>query len=91
MSLPRLWRQLVTAVAMFFIAAHPVPVRAATSFSFYYGPDIPWEALGAFDVAVVEPGHVGASGWAHRLNPDTTVAAWADPTARAHSAAPVSR
>jgi hypothetical protein len=27
-------------------------------------------------VAVVEPGHVGASGWAHRLNPDTTVAAY---------------
>ncbi|MFO1244526.1 MAG: bifunctional glycoside hydrolase 114/ polysaccharide deacetylase family protein [Ramlibacter sp.] len=76
MSLPRLWRQLVAAVAMFFIAAHAVPVRAATSFSFYYGPDIPWEALGAFDVAVVEPGHVGANGWAHRLNPDTLVAAY---------------
>jgi uncharacterized protein (TIGR01370 family) len=76
MSLPRLWRQLVAAVAMFFIAAHAVPVRAVTSFSFYYGPDIPWEALGAFDVAVVEPGHVGANGWAHRLNPDTLVAAY---------------
>lgn len=76
MSLPRLWRQLVAAVAMFFIATHAVPARATTSFSFYYGPDIPWEALGAFDVAVVEPGHVGANGWAHRLNPDTLVAAY---------------
>lgn len=46
------------------------------SFAFYYGTDIPWESLGAFDVAVVEPGNVRPAGWAHRLNPDTTVAAY---------------
>ena len=46
------------------------------SSTFYYGTDIPWEALGAFDVAVVEPGNVGVAGWQHRLNPGTTVAAY---------------
>jgi len=64
------------AFAIFLIAACAGLARATPSFAFYYGPDIPWESLGAFDVAVVEPGHVGASGWAHRLNPDTTVAAY---------------
>lgn len=53
-------------------SSHAVPA----SFAFYYGTDIPWESLGAFDVAVVEPDNVGPTGWAHRLNPDTTVAAY---------------
>ncbi len=52
--------------------------RAPADFSiaFYYSADIPWEALGAFDVAVVDPGHVSESMWHHRLNPRTQVAAY---------------
>jgi len=80
-TLPRhalrlLSRILALCFAMFFIAAQAQPVRPAPSFAFYYGTDIPWEALGAFDVAVVEPGNVGSAGWGHRLNPGTTVAAY---------------
>jgi polysaccharide biosynthesis protein PelA len=69
-------RSMAAAIAMLFIATYASGTRAATSFAFYYGTDIPWEALGAFDVAVVEPGNVGPSGWQHRLNPGTTVAAY---------------
>ena len=69
-------RRIAAAIAILFIASYAQPTRAAPSFAFYYGADIPWEALGAFDVAVVEPGNVGASGWRHRLNPGTTVAAY---------------
>ncbi len=51
-----------------------------TSIAFYYAADVPWESLGAFDVAVVEPGHLNplATGpaWSHRLNPNTQVAAY---------------
>ena len=36
------------------------------SFAFYYGQNIPWESLGAFDMVVVEPGHVTPAGWQHR-------------------------
>jgi polysaccharide biosynthesis protein PelA len=50
------------------------------SFAFFYGRDIPWESLGAFDIAVVEPGNVTplptGPGWSHRLNPATQVAAY---------------
>jgi polysaccharide biosynthesis protein PelA len=50
------------------------------SFAFFYGKDIPWESLGAFDIAVVEPGNVTplptGPGWSHRLNPATQVAAY---------------
>lgn len=53
-----------------------LPTKPSPTFAFYYGTDIPWESLGAFDVAVVEPGNVGPAGWAHRLNPGTTVAAY---------------
>ena len=79
---------LVSRVAVFFIAfwasnawaagSSPSvsPSRTAPSFAFYYGKDIPWESLGAFDVAVVEPGNVEPAGWSHRLNPATTVAAY---------------
>lgn len=52
------------------------PSQSVPTFAFYYGTDIPWESLGAFDVAVVEPGNVGPAGWSHRLNPATTVAAY---------------
>lgn len=69
-------RWLVTRIAIFLIAICTQQARAMPTFAFYYGSDIPWETLGAFDVAVVEPGNVGAAGWAHRLNPDTTVAAY---------------
>ncbi len=69
-------RRIAAAIAILFIASYAQAARAAPSFSFYYGADIPWEALGAFDVAVVEPGNVGPSGWRHRLNPGTTVAAY---------------
>ncbi len=74
-------RRLAAALGLIVLAAHAAPARAATastypSFAFYYGTDIPWEALGAFDVAVVEPGNVGPAGWSHRLNPATMVAAY---------------
>ena len=50
------------------------------SFAFFYGKDIPWESLGAFDIAVVEPGHTKplttGPAWSHRLNPRTQVAAY---------------
>ena len=79
---------LASKIALFFLAAWasngwsaesllPVlPAQPTPSFAFYYGTDIPWESLGAFDVAVVEPGNVGPAGWSHRLNPATTVAAY---------------
>ena len=79
---------LASRVALFFIALWasnasatglfpPIsPTQTVPSFAFYYGTDIPWESLGAFDVAVVEPGNVGPAGWSHRLNPATTVAAY---------------
>nr|WP_279343778.1 bifunctional glycoside hydrolase 114/ polysaccharide deacetylase family protein [Variovorax terrae] len=69
----RLW---LAAIAAVLIATGVHAAGTLGTFAFYYGRDIPWEALGAFDVAVVEPGHVGPTGWAHRLNPDTTVAAY---------------
>ena len=69
-------RRIITAIAILFIATYPIRTWANPSFAFYYGTDIPWEALGAFDVAVVEPGNVGVAGWQHRLNPGTTVAAY---------------
>ena len=68
--------RIITVIALFFVASTAQNTWAAPSFAFYYGKDIPWEALGAFDVAVVEPGNVGANGWSHRLNPGTTVAAY---------------
>ncbi|MBX3654921.1 MAG: endo alpha-1,4 polygalactosaminidase [Ramlibacter sp.] len=69
-------RRWLAATALFLIAISGQPARATPTFAFYYGADIPWETLGAYDVAVVEPDHVGPAGWAHRLNPDTTVAAY---------------
>ena len=69
-------RRIAAAFAMLFVACYSSGTTAAPSFAFYYGADIPWEALGAFDVAVVEPGNVGVAGWQHRLNPGTTVAAY---------------
>lgn len=70
------FRRIVAAIAILFVATYASTTRANPSFAFYYGTDIPWEALGAFDVAVVEPGNVGVAGWQHRLNPGTTVAAY---------------
>ena len=69
-------RRIIAAIAILFVASYASTTRANPSFAFYYGADIPWEALGAFDVAVVEPGNVGVAGWQHRLNPGTTVAAY---------------
>lgn len=54
-------------------AAAPASWR---SLAFFYGPDIPWETLGGFDAVVVEPDHVDAAGWTHRLNPATQVLAY---------------
>ena len=80
--------KLASRIAIFLIASwashvwasdgstSALTTKASTSFAFYYGTDIPWESLGAFDVAVVEPDNVGSAGWAHRLNPGTTVAAY---------------
>jgi uncharacterized protein (TIGR01370 family) len=68
--------RMAAIVALVFVAASAQSAWATPSFAFYYGKDIPWEALGAFDVAVVEPGNVGGGGWSHRLNPGTTVAAY---------------
>ncbi len=53
-----------------------LPTKPSPSFAFYYGTDIPWESLGAYDVAVVEPGNVDLADWARRLNSGTTVAAY---------------
>ncbi|MBC7609444.1 MAG: bifunctional glycoside hydrolase 114/ polysaccharide deacetylase family protein [Polaromonas sp.] len=75
-SIRYLLGRIATAIALFFVAAGAQNTWATPSFAFYYGKDIPWEALGAFDVAVVEPGNVTSSGWSHRLNPGTTVAAY---------------
>ena len=75
-SIRYLLGRIATAIALFFVAASAQNTWATPSFAFYYGKDIPWEALGAFDVAVVEPGNVGINGWSHRLNPGTTVAAY---------------
>ena len=69
-------RRLAAAIAMLFVAASAHNAWATPSFAFYYGKDIPWESLGAFDVAVVEPGNVEPAGWSHRLNSGTTVAAY---------------
>ena len=68
--------RIAAVLALLFVAAGAQNTWATPSFAFYYGKDIPWEALGAFDVAVVEPGNVGVNGWSHRLNPGTTVAAY---------------
>ena len=71
--------RIAASLALIFAAAgaHSAGSTSVTpTFAFYYGRDIPWEVLGGFDVAVVEPGHVGAAGWSHRLNPSTTVAAY---------------
>ena len=76
--------RIAAVIALLFAATGAQPAFATPSFAFYYGKDIPWEALGAFDVAVVEPGNVsdgtndnaGVRGWSHRLNPGTTVAAY---------------
>ena len=76
--------RIAAVIALLFAAAGAQPAFAVPSFAFYYGKDIPWEALGAFDVAVVEPGNVsdgtgynaGVRGWSHRLNPGTAVAAY---------------
>ncbi len=68
--------RLIAALAWLLIATGAMAAPSSPSFAFYYGRDIPWEALGAFDVAVVEPGNVGPAGWRHRLNPNTTVAAY---------------
>lgn len=62
-------------------SASPTSARGSlTSIAFYYAADVPWESLGAFDVAVVEPGHikplVTGPAWSHRLNPNTQVAAY---------------
>ncbi len=72
----RVLQQLTFAIAMVLMATCLNSARAEPSIAFYYGADIPWESLGAFDVAVVEPDHVGAAGWRHRLNPGTAVAAY---------------
>ena len=84
----RVFTTLASRVAVFFIAlwasnawaTESLPavlsLQTEPSFAFYYGTDIPWESLGAFDVAVVESGNVGPAGWSHRLNPATTVAAY---------------
>ena len=78
-TLARALHRIATSFALIFAAAGAPaagPAPGAPTFAFYYGRDIPWEALGGFDVAVVEPGHVSAAGWSHRLNPNTTVAAY---------------
>jgi hypothetical protein len=79
--LQTLWRRMGLGAALLLLAAcrpcaRRQPQPPPQSFAFYYGTDIPWESLGAFDVAVVEPGNVSPAGWPHRLNPDTTVAAY---------------
>jgi polysaccharide biosynthesis protein PelA len=71
---------LIAACATSAWAQAGVSVKNPPSFAFFYGKDIPWESLGAFDIAVVEPGNVKplptGPGWSHRLNPATQVAAY---------------
>lgn len=78
-NLARALHRVAAIFALIFAAASAQSASTAPgtpTFALYYGRDIPWEALGGFDVAVVEPGHVTAAGWSHRLNPNTTVAAY---------------
>jgi polysaccharide biosynthesis protein PelA len=78
-TLARALQRVAASFAFLFAAAgaHAAgPANGNPTFAFYYGRDIPWEVLGGFDVAVVEPGNVGVAGWSHRLNPNTTVAAY---------------
>ncbi len=78
-TLARALHRVAASFALIFAAAsaHSAgPAPGIPTFAFYYGRDIPWEVLGGFDIAVVEPGNVGAAGWSHRLNPNTTVAAY---------------
>ncbi len=74
MAMPAAWAQTAQPAQL------SQPAQPAPSFAFFYGKDIPWESLGAFDMAVVEPGHVTplttGPGWSHRLNPGTQVAAY---------------
>jgi polysaccharide biosynthesis protein PelA len=50
----RVKRLLVWLVGLFMAAA----VYAAPAVAFYYGPQPPWDELQAFDLVVVDPGHV---------------------------------
>jgi hypothetical protein len=69
------WAAATTAPAATQASPPPGPARWE-SVGFYYGADIPWETLGAFDAVVVEPDHVDAAGWSWRLNPRTEVVAY---------------
>lgn len=69
--------------ALFFcglLALAPLGASAAAvgwrSVAFFYGDDIPWESLGAFDALVVDPNHVDSAAWTQRLNPATQVVAY---------------
>ncbi len=81
------WLRQCLAIALFLIAQYAYPTVTLAqntikqpSFAFFYGKDIPWESLGAFDYAVVESDHIKplimGPGWVHRLNPNTQVAAY---------------
>jgi polysaccharide biosynthesis protein PelA len=71
-----LLRRLLLWTATCLAGAAHAAAPAGPSMAFFYGPQIPWESLGAFDLVVVEPDHVPQQGWAHRLNPGTEVAAY---------------
>ena len=84
---PKSWLRKYLALALLLVAQyiHPTLTSAQNvakqpSFAFFYGKDIPWESLGAFDFAVVESDHIKplvmGPGWVHRLNPNTQVAAY---------------
>jgi uncharacterized protein (TIGR01370 family) len=49
---------------------------APPSFAFYYADDIPYESLGAFDYAVLEPGHVDQAQARLRMDPHTQIVAY---------------
>lgn len=45
-------------MAALSMGSHAAAVSPALSLAFFYGPNPPWEVLQAFDLVVVDPGHV---------------------------------
>lgn len=67
-------RRLRKLVALLALLA-PLCAAAAPSVAFFYGADPPWDELNAFDIVVVEPGHVPDPG--RVAGPATAVYAYA--------------
>jgi polysaccharide biosynthesis protein PelA len=72
------WLALLSAQIVFLFAASlsGLAHAASPSFAFYYADDIPYESLGAFDYAVLEPDHVDLAQAKDRLDPHTRIVAY---------------